>query len=400
MSSLSASSLASCFPTTFPERLYIAICHTSDATLEWSDNGRAFCIHSIPAVESIVLPRFFPTTKRFASFVRKLNRWGFGRVKDQRPFFDDRQRVYQHPCFQRDHPELLSDIEYIERQGDYTPRNSPSRMRTEEVSNLSFALRSYGTASEREPLLHRGAQSVVSFLEHDTAQRAQIPHRHLSSPLVPFPRLSYTMGMPSLTQGLLAPSGASWMDRSLFDSTVVTESLNPGLPGLFLANQSLTSPGAALLGRRHWYQTLPYSTFPSGSFPDASSPLVQAASSALFHGSDTISFSRAFPRLNVDPLGLSDTRVQGRYLPNTTVRFTSEASLLQILSTTAPIPGSTSLSGGNDRLPRSLLGEGRGVAAGLRARDRLEAMPILMVVPSSQEERQSLWQYYMSRDHT
>jgi len=97
MPNLSAASLAqstSTTPSTFPNTLFHAVCETPDSILQWSDDGKSYCIHSIAAMERVVLPRYFPTTNRFTSMVRKLNRWGFRRVKQQSPFFDDKQYVY------------------------------------------------------------------------------------------------------------------------------------------------------------------------------------------------------------------------------------------------------------------------------------------------------------------
>jgi len=81
----------------FPQKLM----HVIDRTplLEWSRDGRAFCIHNVGDFEKIVLKEYFGGTK-YASFTRKLNRWGFRRVAPTFPFGED-DVVFFHAHFQR-----------------------------------------------------------------------------------------------------------------------------------------------------------------------------------------------------------------------------------------------------------------------------------------------------------
>jgi len=96
----------------FPHKLAMAIRYAPDAIAEWSHDGTAFGIHSSAQFESQILPLFFPSTKKFASLVRKLNRWGFRRPHELVLPFSRLDTVYRHDCFHRDHPERISEMKY------------------------------------------------------------------------------------------------------------------------------------------------------------------------------------------------------------------------------------------------------------------------------------------------
>merc|ERR1711862_642939 len=72
--------------------------------IEWSVSGKAFRIDNVSQFASIVLPKYFRTSK-FSSFQRNLNLYGFFKVR-RGPDID----MYAHPSFIRGCPEALSHL--------------------------------------------------------------------------------------------------------------------------------------------------------------------------------------------------------------------------------------------------------------------------------------------------
>lgn len=91
----------SCAAERFPKTLWKVLSDENNASvIAWLPNGRGFSVYNRKKLISEVLPRYFKT-KKYASFTRRLNRWGFGCfTKGQGTY------VFHHPMFLRDHPEL------------------------------------------------------------------------------------------------------------------------------------------------------------------------------------------------------------------------------------------------------------------------------------------------------
>jgi len=85
----------------FPRTLWKVLADENNAkVIAWLPNGRGFSVHNRKKLINEVLPRYFKT-KKYASFTRRLNRWGFGCfTKGQGTY------VFHHPMFLRDSPEL------------------------------------------------------------------------------------------------------------------------------------------------------------------------------------------------------------------------------------------------------------------------------------------------------
>jgi hypothetical protein len=93
----------------FPRRLMAIL---SDSTLSdvisWLPRGRSFVIIRPDALAERVLAMFLPdprSSTKYASFTRKLNRWGF-RQATQGP----ETGAFHHPLFRRDQPKLCLDM--------------------------------------------------------------------------------------------------------------------------------------------------------------------------------------------------------------------------------------------------------------------------------------------------
>jgi hypothetical protein len=96
---------------TFPEILmYILNLADKDNAvaecISWNPAGTAFYVHNSELLEQTILPRFFPTAK-YASFTRKLNRWGLKQMNDGTD-----EGGYKHPLFQRDKPNQCLNMEH------------------------------------------------------------------------------------------------------------------------------------------------------------------------------------------------------------------------------------------------------------------------------------------------
>ncbi|GAX21022.1 hypothetical protein FisN_1Lh308 [Fistulifera solaris] len=90
---------------TFPQKLMDILSDGSHAhIISWCDHGNAFMIHKKKVFESEILPLYFRGS-RFASFTRKLNRWGFSRVSR-----GPETGSYYHKLFSRDNPELCTQM--------------------------------------------------------------------------------------------------------------------------------------------------------------------------------------------------------------------------------------------------------------------------------------------------
>lgn len=88
--------------------------------LAWNDDGTSFRILSRQGLEEIVMPQYFAplpgnkssSSPKYASFTRKLNRWGFRRITTKGPDMGN----FQHYQFRRDEPELIALMECTKRR--------------------------------------------------------------------------------------------------------------------------------------------------------------------------------------------------------------------------------------------------------------------------------------------
>ncbi|CAJ1943062.1 unnamed protein product [Cylindrotheca closterium] len=100
-------------PQQFPRRLYemlegeakiAASGNQGKVVISWSESGKAFRIFDVDSFMASVLPKYF-RTKKFSSFQRNLNLYGFAKVR-RGPDTD----MYAHPCFARGYPESLAQL--------------------------------------------------------------------------------------------------------------------------------------------------------------------------------------------------------------------------------------------------------------------------------------------------
>mmetsp|Transcript_17237 Transcript_17237/g.32183 ORF Transcript_17237/g.32183 Transcript_17237/m.32183 type:complete len:187 (+) Transcript_17237:412-972(+) len=81
----------------------------------WSNSGKAFRIYDTTEFANVVLPKYF-RTKKFSSFQRNLNLYGFTKIR-RGPDVD----MYAHPSFVRDTPHTLLELRKITNGGRKRP---------------------------------------------------------------------------------------------------------------------------------------------------------------------------------------------------------------------------------------------------------------------------------------
>lgn len=72
--------------------------------VSWQPHGRAFIIRDAALFSRIIMPKYFPASKKFSSIQRQLNVYGFEKITRDGPD----QRAYYHEAFLRGRPELNS----------------------------------------------------------------------------------------------------------------------------------------------------------------------------------------------------------------------------------------------------------------------------------------------------
>ncbi|CAB9500198.1 HSF-type DNA-binding [Seminavis robusta] len=119
----------------FPDRLYELLNNeAAPSSLYWLPGGKAFAIEQVTFAKE-VLDKYFQATK-FASFVRRLHKWGFRREtrgfrKEIGPELSRSVIAFCHDQFQKDDPELVLQMEEAAKkqppsQKGTGARNSPA----------------------------------------------------------------------------------------------------------------------------------------------------------------------------------------------------------------------------------------------------------------------------------
>lgn len=92
--------------------------NADNTSISWILDGRAFIIRSKEDVVKQLLPMFFRQAK-FASFTRKLYRWGFRQVSvaQERSSSNRREMIFGHEFFQRDNKSLMARMRSVTAAG-------------------------------------------------------------------------------------------------------------------------------------------------------------------------------------------------------------------------------------------------------------------------------------------
>lgn len=91
----------------FPQIL-MNLLDSSSSIIEWRQDGRSFVVHDKDRFASEILPVHFKSCSKFASFARRLSRWGF--ASSTARDCGDGSCTFSHPKFCRDMPELCLEM--------------------------------------------------------------------------------------------------------------------------------------------------------------------------------------------------------------------------------------------------------------------------------------------------
>jgi len=186
-------------PQQFPRRLYemlqsesklIAASTDHPKIIFWSESGKAFRIADVAEFSASILPKYF-RTKKFSSFQRNLNLYGFAKVR-RGPETD----MYAHPAFVRDQADSLSELRKLS--------STSSSRRAREVPAVQVIREPTVTARMPVATTVQVTRSVSPSpsLTLATAQYYHAPHmvripsppstmiHHQPSPSYPSPRLT------------------------------------------------------------------------------------------------------------------------------------------------------------------------------------------------------------------
>jgi len=118
-----ASATPSCGYNSFPNKVYRMLQEARDqdeeSIVSFLPHGRGFLVHDVSRFVSEIMPRYFPGQKRWSSFGRQLNLYGFCRVTHGRDMGS-----YYHELFLDGHPNLCR---YMRRVG--VPKDAVDRRR-------------------------------------------------------------------------------------------------------------------------------------------------------------------------------------------------------------------------------------------------------------------------------
>ncbi|GAA5906767.1 heat shock factor family protein [Sporobolomyces salmoneus] len=146
----------------FVGKLWSMLCTPALSQLiAWTDDGRAFTVFQPTEFARTVLPQFFKHSN-FASFIRQLNMYGFGkRVNDAfgglaSHWNGDGSQTqaweFQNPAFQRDRPDLLAKIRRKSAKPPSTAAPAPSNRRRPSI------VRTTSAKPRRDPNASDGAE--------------------------------------------------------------------------------------------------------------------------------------------------------------------------------------------------------------------------------------------------
>lgn len=142
--------------STFAEKLMLVLSSKECANaIRWMPSGVAFCVVDATELVKSVLPKYFKEAK-YASFTRKLNRWGFKHLS--LPGEQDAS-IYSHEKFRRDEPQMckLMDGGHRKQKKIESYLNSMSK----NIVGPGGGSSGFGGQSS---LLHHGQANVADYM--------------------------------------------------------------------------------------------------------------------------------------------------------------------------------------------------------------------------------------------
>ena len=194
--------------------------------ISWLPHGRGFLIHNKKKFASEVLPLYFAKDLQYASFSRRLTRWGFRRIKKGHDI-----GVYHNPLFRKDNPKLCLKMHCTIK----SPKNdlSDPAFYTEDDNTLYYLHDedSSQEASRRMVMGHGDLQNTILQNKKTTTKNSKIDIMPSTYPS-PFP-LPNTGASTSAVVGNTTPFSSSTVINSsqdtrndLFDDSTLLNTTN------------------------------------------------------------------------------------------------------------------------------------------------------------------------------
>lgn len=140
---------------TFPEKLMHAMMeHSSEDAVAWLPDGKSFVIVSANLFVDTVLNKVFKEAK-YASFVRKLHRWGFVRLTS-----GTGTDCFHHPLFQRNRRDLASRITCTPRDKDGNVKGAGRHDKPPSLAGVEKFIRAKAAAAAAVASTKLGPDSV------------------------------------------------------------------------------------------------------------------------------------------------------------------------------------------------------------------------------------------------
>jgi len=125
----------------FPRLLFDFLCKEEDSdVIDWVQNGKAFAVLNKKRFEKEVMPKFLGKKSQYRSFLKRLNRWEFVRLRAGRGFPNG---AYQNKNFQQGRPDMLKLMKFTNDShiGRQRKRNEESKeVHTKSRNNSSISL--------------------------------------------------------------------------------------------------------------------------------------------------------------------------------------------------------------------------------------------------------------------
>ncbi|ORY01635.1 winged helix DNA-binding domain-containing protein [Basidiobolus meristosporus CBS 931.73] len=153
--------------------------------IAWERSGSGFIIKDQAGFTSKVLPQYYETRK-FTSFTRQLNIYGFYRVSDRRRSkqeFDGSTIIYSHRYFRRDQPDSLYLIQrvsgpYSQARAKYTttPKVAlkPKTPQSTETRRIMYQESQPGACTNCE-ILNQEISNLRKIIDHYTTLLSEPP---------------------------------------------------------------------------------------------------------------------------------------------------------------------------------------------------------------------------------
>lgn len=177
--------------------------------ISWSESGFAFRILDVDGFTSSVLPKYF-RTKKFSSFQRNLNLYGFTKVR-RGPDTD----MYAHQSFIRGKPELLLNLRKCSSASRRKMSSASSNSSESCDSSSSSGMRNQHTTFKKEPQVISPRTIVDPFLQTANASSKLMSYeQNTGQTWLTFhqPLMPKTTCLPNTSLNIRQSNGAGRLD--------------------------------------------------------------------------------------------------------------------------------------------------------------------------------------------